>query len=312
MAAWQKVGIGITALVVPLCMVAEGGIADELAADDDASTHFEVQAVPPNGWDNFNETEFRYFQTMGPLEYATRLSGIPTTPAWRIRLQLYPLYIQSDFAYGVRVDHFNLSPALYQEVSSNYGVVNTDPSLNDQTTHQHIEMTFVPIMGIAAELIPEFTLFSHSSVASNPLCAEGLGCASLRYGDAAEWASDSTIQLEAAPWETEIEPVFAMTRTLAKQAGWLQTNNGYDQWNHGEIPEGSSAERPWVEVFVENYIGNGGVYFAEWTERVADDSVSAIVHRVYYFPNAEGEAQAYTGYICARGEDAGKIRSICP
>ncbi|MDB9529467.1 hypothetical protein PN498_25985 [Oscillatoria sp. CS-180] len=313
MIAWQKVGMGIAALIAPLGIVADTGIAHESVLSN-AIAQTTAPTLLTEEFENLSEDEFRYFQTMGPLEYATRLSGTPETPAWRVRLRLYPqdLGTLDGFTYEVKLDHYNLSPALYQEVVSSYGMENTDPSLNDQTHHQHLDMVFIPIMGVAADLLPELTQFSKSLIVSNPLCGEALGCADLRHEDDAEWAVESSIQLEVAPWETDIEPVFAMTRALAKQAGWLQANDGYGQWDHGEIPEGVSAERPWVEVFVENYIGNGGVYFAEWTERAADDSISAIVHRIYYFPNAEGEAQAHTGYVCARGPEAGTIRSICP
>ncbi len=315
MAAWQKVLTGMTALMAPFCMVADVGIANEVDSRVNAIAPMELQAVPPGEWENLDESEFQYFQTMGPLEYAARLGGLPATSAWRVRLRLYPQDTgePDGFTYQVKLDHYNLSPALYQEVVNSYGVENTDPSLNDQTAHQHVDLTFIPIMGLSADLLTEATQISQSPVEQNLICGDGLGCATLRYDDGnAEWATESIIQLEAAPWETQIEPVSAMTRALAKQAGWLQANGADTEWNHGEIPEGISAERPWIEIFVENYIGNGGLYFAEWTERVADDSVSAIVHRVYYNPGAGTEAYAFTGYMCARGEDAGQIRSLCP
>ena len=274
----------------------------------------DCSTVPPGGWDSLSESELQYFQAMGPLEYAARLGGVPKTPAWRVRLRLYPHNTgePDDLTYKVKLDHYNLSPALYQEVASSYGAENTDPSLENRADHQHLDLTFMPIMGVSAHLLPESVQLTQSAVENNPTCGLQLECAALRYEDDAEWAIESIIQLETAPWETEIEPVYAMIRALAQQAGWLQENGIGKQWNPGEIPEGISEERPWVEILVENYIGNGGVYFAEWIERVADDSVSGIVHRLYYSPAAGVEASAKQSFICARGDDAGKLRSLCP
>ncbi|MEL6333895.1 MAG: hypothetical protein AAFQ76_15040, partial [Cyanobacteria bacterium J06626_26] len=69
--------------------------------------------VPPNGFDSLDEAGFRYFQTMGPLEYAARLAGTPDVPTWRVRLRLVPEWQHSNLIYQVRVDHYNLSPLLY-------------------------------------------------------------------------------------------------------------------------------------------------------------------------------------------------------
>lgn len=315
MAVWQKVFMGIAVLMAPFSVLANMDSVNGAELREHAIALTELQDVPPGGWESLTESGFEYFQAMGPLEHAARLGGTPTTPAWRVRLQLFPQDTgePDGFTYQVKLDHYNLSPALYQEVANSYGVENTDPSLDNRTDHQHLDLTFIPIMGLAADLLTESTQSSQSPVEQNPICGNGFGCAALRYDDdKAEWATENIIQLETAPWETQIEPVSAMTRALAKQAGWLQENGTYTQWNHGEIPEGISAESPWVEIFVENYVGNGGLYLAEWTEGVADDSIRAIVHRVYHNPGAGTEAYAFTGYVCARGEDAGQIRSLCP
>ncbi|MEM9006394.1 MAG: hypothetical protein AAGE59_23065 [Cyanobacteria bacterium P01_F01_bin.86] len=314
MAVWQKICLGIAALVAPLCFLADTSIADTLPFSEASSEVSELQMVPPDGLDSLNPNELQYFQDMGPLEYATRLSGVPATPAWRIRLRLYPqdTGAPDGLTYAVKVDHYNLSPALYQEVAHSYGVENTDPSLDNRADHQHLAMIFMPIMGVSAHLLPESVQLTQSAVESNPACGPELGCAVLRYDDDGEWEAERFIQLEAAPWETAMEPAYAMVRALAQQSGWLQVNGIREQWSPPEVPEGIREEHPWVEILIENYIGNGGVYLAEWTERVADDSVSSVVHRVYYHSGAGAEAWATQSSICARGEDAGKIRSLCP
>lgn len=315
MAVWQKVGVGIAVLITPLGLFSDARVVDEVFANDNGAVAAELQIVPPDGLNSLSEPGLRYFQAMGPLEYAARLSGVPATPAWRVRLRLYPQDTgePDGFTYVVKVDHYNLSRALYEEVVSSYGVANTDPSLNDQTAHQHLELAFIPIMNVAAEFLPESTQVTQSAVETNPQdCGIGIPCAALRNENNAEWTTENTIQLDAAPWETEIEPLYALTRALAQQAGWLQTDAISGQWVPGEIPEGVSQERPWVEVLVENYAGNGGGYMAEWVEPIADDSVSRIVHRINYFPEMHTEAFATQGFICARGEAAGQIRSLCP
>ena len=315
MAVWQKVGVGLAALAVSFWFFADARMKGKAVADDGGMVAAELQTVPPDGFNRLSEPGLQYFQAMGPLEYATRLSGVPETPVWRVRLRLYPQNTgePDGFTYDVKVDHYNLSPALYQEVANSYGVENTDPSLNNQTPHQHLELAFMPIMNVTAEFLSEATQATQSAVATNAqICGLGIACAALRGEENAEWATETTIPLEAAPWDAHVEPLYALTRALAQQAGWLQTNGMREQWTSQMPPEGVSEERPWVEVLVENYAGNGGGYLAEWVERVADDSVSANIHRIYYFPEMRTEAFAQKASVCARGEAEGQIRSLCP
>ncbi|MEZ5479784.1 MAG: hypothetical protein R3E95_20595 [Thiolinea sp.] len=52
----------------------------------------------------------------------------------------------------------------------------------------------------------------------------------------------------------------ALLRALAQQTDWLQEENGRYLWITPEMPEGTGPERPWVEVTVDNYAGNGGCW----------------------------------------------------
>ncbi|NEQ55584.1 MAG: hypothetical protein F6K11_36645 [Leptolyngbya sp. SIO3F4] len=233
-----------------------------------------LRQVPPGGLDALDDSAFRYFQSMGPLEYATRLGGLPDVPTWRVRLRFLPVQQDTDLLYQVMVDHFNLSPVLYDSLVSGYGEENVDPSLANRTPHQHISLEFLPVMNVAADWLSESTQITESDVSMNPICGLGTGCAELDNLFDSEWSDGSTVALATAPWESDSEPLPMLMRAVAAQAGWLQDG----QWTMpNEIPEGISDERPWVEVLVTNYAGNGGGYTAHWIERVADDSVSAEV-----------------------------------
>ena len=267
-----------------------------------------LNSVPPNGLDSLSEPDWRYFQSMGPLEYATRLGGVPNVPTWRVRLRFYPVQQDNDLLYQVKVDHYNLSPALYNDLVSSYGEENVDPALDNSASHQHIDLEFFPAMNIAADWLSESTRTSTSAVTEGPICGLGTSCSALYNPEGQEWNGESTVSLEMAPWSSESDPLPAMVRTLAKQAGWLQN----DFWAMPqEIPEGINDERPWVEVLVTNYPGNGGGYMAHWIEGGADDSVRATVYRLFY---DQGGTSGFVsrGYLCHRGADAEQIMPICP
>ncbi|MEL6814182.1 MAG: hypothetical protein AAFP03_05125 [Cyanobacteria bacterium J06598_3] len=268
-----------------------------------------LQSVPPNGLESLTEDGFSYFQQMGPLEYAVRLGGLPQPSAWRARLRLYPSNTgQPDGqTYLVKLDHYNLSPALYRDLLPSYGE-NTDPSLAEDRPHQNFQFTFFPVMGMAADVLPEATFISQSPMAENPDCGIDLACADLRMAPVIEPSNATDISPEIAPWETEVEPVYSLVRALATQAGW-RTAAG--SWSYAEVPEGLSSDTPWVEIVIDNYIGNGDGYSAEWIERVADDSIRQVVHQIVY-SDRPGIGQATTKYVCARGESAGELSDICP
>ncbi|MEM8611929.1 MAG: hypothetical protein AAGF93_07910 [Cyanobacteria bacterium P01_H01_bin.105] len=315
----------VAALILPLCIACNTSEAkipktdllettavsqsESVLAQTASADLTQLRQVPPNGLDSLDETGFRYFQTMGPMEYATRLGGVPNAPTWRVRVRLYPNWQNADLVYQVKVDHYNLSPTLYRNLVRSYGAGNVDPRLDDSTPHSSIALEFLPIMNVAADWIPDSTQISQSGVDLNPTCGLGLGCASLEApNDLSEWGpNEANIALDAAPWDTENESLYGLVRALAKQAGWLE-----DGWIlPSEIPEGISAERPWVEVLVTNYAGNGGGYMAQWIEYGADDSIRAKVYQIYV-DDIGTSGNASTGYICGRGSRAGQISQVCP
>ncbi|MEM6253418.1 MAG: hypothetical protein AAF821_10895 [Cyanobacteria bacterium P01_D01_bin.156] len=308
MAMWRQV----MALVLPLSIFSCSIVGAKTPAEEPAinaePSQTTLRQVPPNGLDSLDAADLRYFQSMGPLEYATRLGGMPNAPIWRVRLRLTPVQQETELIYQVKVDHFNMSPALYDSLVSSYGAENADPSLNNNNPHQHISLEFFPVMNVAADWLTESTQISESDVATNPSCGLGIGCADLDDLIASEWTDMPAVALETAPWDSETLPT--LVRGVATQAGWMQAG----EWTMPmEVPEGISDERPWVEVLVTNYAGNGGGYMAHWIERVADDSVRAQVYQLYYDP-ASGETDGYgsRGYVCARGAEAGQVKAICP
>ncbi|MEM7797450.1 MAG: hypothetical protein AAF579_23710, partial [Cyanobacteria bacterium P01_C01_bin.118] len=174
------------ALILPLsilgCSVAGAKIADAEVVTETTLSQASIASlnqVPPNGIDTLDEDAFRYFQAMGPLEYAARLGGMPDVPTWRVRLQLYPVWQGADMLYQVKVDHFNMSPALYDSLVSSYGEENVDPSLANNEPHQHISLEFLPVMNVAADWLSDSTQVAESDVIVNPTCGLGTGCAEL-------------------------------------------------------------------------------------------------------------------------------------
>ena len=300
----------VVALILPLWIACSLAKAEVPApATPATSTLAELQQVPPNGLESLDEKGFRYFQTMGPLEHATRLGGIPDTPTWRVRVRLYPVWQTSEFLYHVKLDHYNLSPALYQALVDSHGAENVDPSLNSTTPHLNIGLEFLPVMNMAADWLPASTQIEQSVFDTATTCGLGLDCTAIEEPNNSTWATETTIDMDVAPWDSDNEPLYMLVRALAKQAGWLQ-----EDWIlPNEIPEGISAERPWVEVLVTNYAGNGGGYLATWIEHTADDSIRSIVHQIYYEATwMDMSGSASTGYVCSRGRGAGEIRPVCP
>ena len=53
----------------------------------------------------------------------------------------------------------------------------------------------------------------------------------------------------------------------------MQYHNNEWQWVTPELPEGLSAQHPWVEFVTDNYTVNGGVWVVDWVDRVMDDSI---------------------------------------
>jgi hypothetical protein len=279
----------------------------------------QLQPVPPQGLKQLDEIGLKYFQGMGPLEYAVRLTGVPTTPAWRIRMRLYPENQgkRDGFRYRIKVDQYNLSPALYRDVVDSYGRENADRRLNNTTPHKHLEMVFRPVMNVSAELDPTSIKGTQSSVTQNPRnCGLGFGCAGLySVPEDSQWTKDQEINLVRAPWEPKPHIIYGMVRGLAQQAGKLQLQGDEMVWIDGEIPEGVGKDRPWIEVLIDNYPGNGGGYQGYWIERWgADDSIRSLIKRMYANDETIDTTTAIvsTSYVCSRTNPVGKLRTTCP
>jgi hypothetical protein len=246
--------------------------------------------------------------------WAPCLGGVPDLPAWRVRLRfLPPTDAGQDQLNTVLVDHYNLSPALYQDVADSYGAENADPNLNVRSPHQAWSFTFMPIMNVAAELLPDYTrsqTFPFESKVGESCDFVG-NCLDLSFldfgGDA--WRTSASLVPTPAPWESEPEGIYALVRALAQQAGWYDPAMGW--LLPQETPEGISDTRPWVEVFIDNYPGNGGGYQGVWLERVADDSVQQMVYGIFYDP-VNPEIFTFESSRCHRTSPPGSLSPRCP
>jgi len=298
---------------------AEGSEAGDVAEIGEAAIA-SLNSVPPGGAESLTPGGLSYFQGMGPLEYATRLTGEPDFPTWRVRLQLIPQDTgeRDGFSYLVKNDHYNLSPALYNSLVASYGD-NADPSLNDTRPHQGFLLSFMPIMSIAADWRKESTQFTQfpleEDIACDTIAELQLKCAELmgRQIEDGKWEEAGRVSVDAAPWESEKAPLHSVVRILAQSAGKLKGSGNAAFWTNGEISESAFNLSPWVEVIVDNYPGNGGGYQGLWVERVDDDSISSVVHHVYYDGvGTEAQGLLRKGVVCRRGENAGKIQTSCP
>ncbi|MCB1621573.1 MAG: hypothetical protein KDI44_12655, partial [Thiothrix sp.] len=286
--------------------------AEEQAAADSAAAG--LNPVPPDGLDSLDETALKYYQEMGPLELASDLLPQPAYPVWRLHFALYPV-MNADAVlsgYQVEASRINLSPRLYQQIVDSFGAGVVDKSLNDSTPGDHYTLPFMIVQNVSAELLTDEV--SHDEpYQPDGACGRLTDCAALwQDHEDSDWGPSSTPILQAAPWHQNAIGAPALVRTLARQAGWLQEENGRYLWITPEMPEGTGPGRPWVEVTVDSHAGNGGLLVADWVERVADDSVAAQLVRVLYDPGQPASVQAFRASRCARGATQDSAQQTCP
>lgn len=272
-----------------------------------------LSPVPPDGLQTLDEPAVLYYQQMGPLEYATHALPPPTYPAWRIHYTLHPTMDEKDntvlSGYQVNADRINLSQLVYQEIVSAYGKDAADPALNNKTPHDSHLLPFIVVQNTAADLLAEDVSNTPLSAPDKP-CGLQPDCGQTWRDSEGDWGSPDTIKLEPSPWKTQSQ-LPQLLRAMAKQAGWLQKNGPSYQWVTPEQPEGRNDKKTWVEITVDNYPGNGGMFLADWVESVMDDSISAKVIRIIQDPTTPTQAMVYSAYICGRGNNTNKIAQQC-
>lgn len=258
-----------------------------------------VNPVPPKGVASLDAKGLSYYKELGPLQLAARQLPLPSYPTWRLNFAMQAvLKDQVLSGYNVEAERVNLSPLLYKELVEEYGKENADPTLNNKTPSDHYTLPYAIVQSITAEpLLKQIKV--GKSLVKGKACGLQKDCAAMWVDDEGAWTKLKTVTLEKAPWDKSIQYPAAMVRALAQNTDWLQQHNKEWQWVTPELPEGLSAKRPWVEVTIDNYTGNGGMWSADWVERVMDDSVDRKLTRLMI---GEGEKTGtiYRAYLCQR------------
>jgi hypothetical protein len=238
----------------------------------------------------------------------------PTFPVWRIHLTLYPLFHPEDHSilsgYRVIAERINLSAKLYDALSKEMGKENVDSELNNKQPSDRHTLTYY--IAMATHYVSEETKYETFDTLNTP-CGLQLNCMQQWKEDEGDWGKGSVVTLPKAPWESTLNPLPAMVRTLGKQAGWVQENGlKIESWDTPEIPEGMSDKNPWIDIVIENYTGNGGGYLMEWHSLVSDDSIKKTLYRVFYDEASHTDkAMVYTSVLCHRNKNTLQPTQIC-
>lgn len=258
-----------------------------------------VNPVPPKSVASLDKKGLSYYHELGPLQFAARQLPLPSYPTWRLSFALYPvLKGQVLSGYQVEAERVNLSPLLYKEVVAEYGKENADTKLNNKTPSDHYTLSYAIVKSMTAEPLLKQIKVTKSQ-AKGKSCGLQKDCAAMWVDDEGTWTRLKTVTLEQAPWDKTIHYPAAMIRALAQNTSWLQQHNKEWQWVTPELPEGLSAKRPWVEVVIDNYTGKGGIWVADWVERVMDDSVDRKLTRLMISED-EKTGTIYRAYLCQR------------
>ena len=250
-----------------------------------------------------NQASFAYLQNMGPIEQSLRILKKPTFPVWRIRLRLYPR-LSKNYAslngYRVVVERINLSSLLYQELVKEHGKKNSDSRLDNHLPSERYTLHYDSLRSSA--------IFDESATKYENLDSS---LARLWEASKGDWGKSTKVVLEKSPWESKLSIFPSMVRALAKQAGWMKKNGAIEAWQAMEVPEGITENSPWVEVVLENQVGNGGGYLATWYDLVADDSIAQSLYSIHYDNEGSNKAQISTAVICGRGENTTLPTQMC-
>ena len=258
------------------------------------------------------QKQFIYLRDMGPLEHALRILKEPRFPVWRVRMRLYPLMSEKFSGhiggYRVVVDRINLSYILHDSLIEQYGIKNVDPTLKNTEPSESYTLEYM-IMRTPAALMEESLDLSYDVYLEDEECGLQKSCTKLQEDVGGDWGMASGTTLSKAPWESTINTLPAMLRALEVKAGWLKNN----MWIPQEIPEGMNETTPWVEVVIENHVGNGGGYSMLWQDLVSDDSIAKTLNNIYYDEATQNaQADIFSAVLCGRGENTSKPTQMCP
>lgn len=253
--------------------------------------------------ESLSEQDWYHLVNMGPLEMALRLLKEPEYPTWRLRLALYPVKDNGVLnGYRITADRINLSPQHYKELVEEYGKGIADPAMNNHAFSDRHQLNFAVIQNNPSDFISEDTQYQKIKP-EKVTCGLLKNCSKLFESSNGSWSKPKNTTLEKAPWDKKLNTTAALARALAKEAGWLTSGYKSFRWQEKEAPEGLNQGSPWVEVVIDNYVGNGGGYRATWHELVADDSISKELYSVYFGDGPSSlEASIEKAVVCSRGD----------
>lgn len=259
-----------------------------------------------------SQVDFNYVRDMGPLEHTLRVLKEPKFPVWRMRLRLYPTFSEKFPSqlggYRVVTDRINLSYALHDTLIEQYGVENVDPTLKNTELSQTYSMEYF-IMRTPATFSEESLDLKYDVHLEKDTCGLQKSCTQLYEDAGGDWGKGTKVSLAKAPWESKINTLPALIRALAHKAGWI-TNGA---WTTPEQPEGINANYPWVEIIIENHVGNGGGYMIRWHELVTDDSVTKTLYSAFYDETSkQNMVNIHKAFLCARGTNIQHPTQLCP
>ncbi len=264
-----------------------------------ASKHLNSNALST---ENLSERDWYHLVNMGPLEMSSRLLKKPEYPIWRLRLALYPVMNDGGLsAYRITADRINLSPEYYKELVEGYGKDIADPTMNNHALSDRHQLNFAVIQNNPSDFMSDAT--QYQKIKPNKItCGLLKDCSKLYESSNGSWSEPKALKLEKASWDKSLNAPAALVRALAKEAGWLTDGYKSLKWQARETPEGLNQKLPWVEIIIDNYIGNGGGYRATWYETVTDDSISKELYSIYFGDGLESlEASIEKAVVCSRG-----------
>ena len=238
-----------------------------------------LQRVMDKNFENFN-----YIQNMGPIEQSIRLMELPSYSKWHLRLQLYPIFSKPRQLSGYKVvfERLNLSGSSTKNIPAD----------------RH-ELFFDSVMNNPALFSKEKSHFKTLSTSYKSTKNDG------------DWGESKRVMLKNSPWESKINTLPALVRTLAKEAGWLRKNGVSYTWSPQEIPEGMNNSTPWVEIIIDNHLGIEGSYTAQWHDLVSDDSIAKTLYSIYVNDDETNYALMNKAVVCGRGKNTTQPIQIC-
>lgn len=276
------------------------------------ATHTKLESLAQS------EKAFNYIRDMGPLEHTLRVLPAASFPVWRMRLRLYPVFShrfpsQLD-GYKVVTDIINLSYALHDTLIEQYGVNNIDPTLKNTDPSKTYSLTYMIMRTPATFLEESVDLQYNNMYLEEATCGLQKSCIKPYEEVKGDWGKETPVTLAKAPWEQKITLLPSMLRALAKKAGWIKKNGSLiEAWQAMELPEGMRNMTPWIEVVIENHVGNGGGVLMTWSDLVADDSIAKTLYRAYYDEASQNSnALVQSALLCTRGKNTTNPTQMCP